>query len=127
MWFAVILLIVLAAAVLAIVWWMTRKRTLPAAVRSRLMGAFAQLGQLPDPHRRILDAEKILDQALTALGFSGTFGEKLTKAGPRFSDVESVWRAHKLRNRIAHEVGITIGAPDADRAVAAFRRGVEDL
>lgn len=127
MWYVVILLIVFAVLVLFLVRKMMRGRTLPAALRRRLMTAFVQVEQVPDAHRRVLDAEKILDQALTALGFSGTFGEKLTKAGPRFSDREAVWRAHKLRNRIAHEAGITVAASDADRAVAAFRRGVSDL
>ena len=127
MWFVVILLIVAALVMLFFVWKMSRGRSLPAAVRQRLMEAFRQLEQIPDVHRRVMEAEKIIDHALITLGFQGTFGEKLKKAGPRFADVDAVWRAHKLRNRIAHEQGVLVTPTDADTAVAAFRKGVSDL
>ena len=82
---------------------------------------------IADANRRIVEAEKILDEALGALGFHGTFGEKLKKAGPRFGDPEAVWRAHKLRNRIAHEIGVDVTADDARRTLLALRRALNDL
>ena len=122
-----ILLIAAALLVLFFVWKMSRRRGLPAALRERLMEAFRRLEEMPDVHRRVIEAEKIIDHALVTLGFNGTFGEKLTKAGPRFADVEAIWRAHKVRNRIAHEVGVMVTLTDADTAVAAFRKGVSNL
>ncbi len=74
----------------------------------------------------ILDADKLLDYALGKKGFEGNMGEKLKKAGPRFSDLNGAWSAHKLRNRIAHELGdIDIGA--AKRALKQFKRALNDL
>ena len=58
-----------------------------------------------------------MDQLLGSLGYRGSFGEKLTAAGPRLRDVEALWRAHKLRNRLAHEPGVRIAEKEAQRAV----------
>ena len=79
-----------------------------------------------DPRHAILDADKILDYALAKKGFEGHLGEKLKKAGSRFSDLNGLWSAHKLRNRIAHEIGdIPVG--EAKRALAQFKKGLNDL
>src|SRR5688572_8159875 len=105
--------ILLAVGVLFIVAKLRRKRQLPAGVRKILLKQWEDVRSMTDNHRKVMDAEKILDHALTTLGYAGTFGEKLKAAGPRFSRVQSVWDAHKLRNRIAHEVGITVNDRDS--------------
>ncbi len=78
------------------------------------------------PKQGILDADKLLDYALDRKGFVGTLGEKLKKAGPRFSNLNDVWNAHKLRNKVAHEFG-EIGIDDAKRALMQFKRALNDL
>lgn len=79
-----------------------------------------------DPKHAVLDADKILDYALSKKGFEGHLGEKLKKAGSRFSDLNGLWSAHKLRNRIAHEMG-DIDASEAKRALSQFKKGLNDL
>lgn len=120
-------LILLAAFVLVVAWTMSRKRKLSKASATRLMTEWKKVSSIPDPHRRILDAEKILDTALKQLGYDGTFGEKLQAAGPRFSQLDQLWDAHRLRNRIAHEVGIAVSENEAQRALGAFERAIKDL
>lgn len=78
------------------------------------------------PAQSILDADKLLDYALGQHGFVGTLGEKLKKAGPRFRDLNSVWSAHKLRNRLAHELGEQ-SVNEAKRALAHFKQALNDL
>ena len=78
------------------------------------------------PNQSVLDADKILDYALDAKGFKGTLGEKLKLAGPRFSDLNGVWNAHKLRNKIAHEMG-DVSVSDAKAALGGFKRALKDL
>lgn len=125
----VLFLIVLIAGMLlgVIAWRMKRARTLPATLHAELRAEFARLHQLPDDARRVLEAEKILDHALFVLGYRGSFGQKLQKAGPRFSALQSMWDAHKLRNRIAHERSVTVDNVQAKRAVAAFERALKDI
>lgn len=79
-----------------------------------------------DPKHAVLDADKLLDYALKAKGFSGSLGEKLKKAGPRFSDLDGVWSAHKLRNKLAHEI-MDLKVKDAKIALSQFRRALNDL
>ena len=75
----------------------------------------------------ILDADKLLDYALGKKGYMiGSIGEKLKKAGPRFSDLNGVWRAHKFRNRLAHEL-TEVNKEEAKDALKQFKRALNDL
>lgn len=74
----------------------------------------------------VIDADKLLDYALGRKNFVGSLGEKLKKAGSRFSDLNGVWRAHKLRNRIAHEFS-EIKKDEAKKALSYFKKALNDL
>ena len=78
------------------------------------------------PSQAVIDADKLLDYALGKHGFEGSLGEKLKKAGPRFSDLDSVWRAHKLRNKFAHELS-NIDKGAAKAALQNFKKALNDL
>ncbi|HUC20137.1 MAG TPA: hypothetical protein VMR98_01420, partial [Candidatus Polarisedimenticolaceae bacterium] len=52
----------------------------------------------------VSEADKLLDYALKHSGVSGdTMGARLKHSGQRFDDIDAIWRAHKLRNALAHE------------------------
>lgn len=78
------------------------------------------------PKQAVLDADKLLDYALSKKGFAGSVGEKLKAAGPRFSDLDGVWRAHKLRNHVAHELS-DIELHAAKAAINNFKKALNDL
>lgn len=74
----------------------------------------------------ILDADKLLDYALSKKGYEGSVGEKLKRSKAHFSRINDVWSAHKLRNKVAHELGdIDKGA--AKLALSQFKRALNDL
>ncbi len=123
----VILTIAFLAAVLLLVRRIARARRLSASLLRTLHAEFAGLDRLSDRARRVLEAEKIVDSALSALGYGGTFAEKLQRAGPRFSALQALWDAHKLRNRIAHERSVSVDDAQVKRALAAFERALKDL
>ena len=76
----------------------------------------------------IIKADKLLDKALCESGAPGrTMGDRLKKAGHRFSDVNAVWRAHKLRNSIAHDSDVDVTMKRASTALAAFKQALKDL
>ncbi len=79
-----------------------------------------------NPNAAVLDADKLLDYALARKGFQGTLGEKLKRAKNRFSDINGIWTAHKLRNKIAHELS-QISLTEAKNALQKFKRGLQDL
>lgn len=76
----------------------------------------------------IIDADKLLDKALIEMGASGkTMGDRLKKIGGRFSNLNGVWRAHKLRNAIAHESDIEVSYKQASGALAIYKQALKDL
>ena len=123
-WFPFALLALFALASLSVVWVGLRRRRLrlSSSARKRLAGQWQHTLSIQDPARRVLEAEKVLDHTLRALGFEGSMADKLQGYQQRFGSIEAVWQAHKLRNRIAHEPGITISETDAKRAVESFGR-----
>ncbi len=52
----------------------------------------------------IIEADIILEETLNKLGYAGlTIGDKLKQASPQFfKTIEDAWKAHKVRNEIAH-------------------------
>jgi hypothetical protein len=53
----------------------------------------------------IIEADIILDEVLTRLGYQGSsVGEKLKAVNPaHFGSLQNAWEAHKVRNDIAHQ------------------------
>lgn len=76
----------------------------------------------------VIDADKLVDEALKKLHFSGkTMGERLVSAQRKLSDNDSVWYAHKLRNRLVHEPNVRLKKREAQDALTGFRQALRDL
>ena len=76
----------------------------------------------------VIEADKLLDKALIEMGVSGkTMGDRLKKCGSRFSNLNGVWRAHKLRNAIAHESDLEISYKQAFNALQLYKQALKDL
>ena len=76
----------------------------------------------------VIEADKLLDRALVELGVPGkTMGERFKAASSRFSQLNSVWYAHKQRNQIAHEQDFHLEYNQAKHALSTFRQALKDL
>lgn len=76
----------------------------------------------------IIDADKLLDKALIEMGIPGkTMGDRLKRSGDKFTNLNAVWRAHKLRNAIAHESDLEISYKQAFNALAIYKQALKDL
>ncbi len=76
----------------------------------------------------VLEADKLLDQALKAAGYPGqTMGDRLKDAQRAFRDTDAVWQAHKLRNRLAHESDVRLNTIVVSRTLRQFKLGLKDL
>lgn len=89
-------------------------------------------GSLTDDNKTyqfaIIQADKLLDKALKEGNYAGTtMAERMTSASRVFSQRESVWTAHKLRNRIAHEHTAKINPMWAKKALQSFKRALKDV
>lgn len=79
-------------------------------------------------HMAVLNADKLLDQALKERRIKGeTMGERMKTAKNTWSNANAVWTAHKLRNQIAHEADVQVGYDDARRALAGFKQALKDM
>lgn len=82
--------------------------------------------QESDRHMAIVKADSLLNEILKTHGLTGnTMGERMKSA--QFSNPDSVWSAHKLRNRIAHESDVKLSADGARRALSGFKQAMKDM
>jgi hypothetical protein len=76
----------------------------------------------------VLEADKLLDYVMKKQGYNGeTMAERLKSAQREFTNRDSVWRAHKLRNTMAHEVDFDLVPSQANEAIRDFERAIKDL
>lgn len=70
----------------------------------------------------IIDADIMLDELLTGLGYPGAnLGERLkTVRAQDFPTLQSAWEAHKVRNKIAHEPGYVLHEKEKEVARKHF-------
>lgn len=76
----------------------------------------------------VLEADKLLDHSLKAMGFGGTsLGERLKLAAYRHPKIRNVWPAHITRNKLAHEASYSLGQGAARQAVSQFKKALQEL
>lgn len=98
--------------------------------RSRWMTIEQQLkrDEISSYHLCVLNADKLLDQALQDKGLKGaTMAERMKQMKGKWTDANALWAAHKLRNRIAHEADVRIDYDNTRRALIAFKQAMKDL
>ena len=78
----------------------------------------------------ILDADVILDEIITKIGYPGeSIGEKLKNVeASDFTTINSAWEAHKIRNRVAHEGSDSILSQRlAKKAIGLYKQVFEEF
>jgi len=90
----------LAVLVVIFVLIKAKKKKVSGRDRLKLNNELSRLASLKK-EEQIMGFDKLLDFALGCIGKQGSLGEKLKQTGPLFSDLNGVWRAHKLRNNLS--------------------------
>ena len=76
----------------------------------------------------IINADKLLDEALKKSGYKGkTMGERLVSAQRDLKDNDATWFAHKLRNKLVHEQDVNLKQADVLDAMSGLRDALRDL
>ncbi len=77
----------------------------------------------------VIEADKILDDFLKRLGYQGEdMGERLKQIKfDKLANIDDLWQAHKVRNRIAHEPDFQLTQTQAKRTIEIYQRALEDL
>lgn len=128
------LVAVLIAAVVGVVYLMVMSKQGPALNVKRYQTKWLEI---ENSVRRdnsaswqlaIMNADKLLDQALRDRRFKGqTMGERMKAAGKVWKNANHVWGAHKIRNQLAHEVNANVTYDITLRSLSAFKQALKDL
>jgi hypothetical protein len=102
---------------------------------ARVVGAWKQVlthvasGDIKSLKLALFEADAILNEALRLAGYPGaSLGErlKLVNTG-QISNIESIWAAHKLRNRLAHEPSLELSTEDIRVALRAYQAALREM
>ena len=76
----------------------------------------------------LIEADKLLDKALTKRGYKGqSMGERLVSAQREFSNNDSVWFGHKFVKKLIEEPKTKLKEKDVKKAFIGLRQGLRDL
>jgi hypothetical protein len=76
----------------------------------------------------LIEADKLLDHVLKAVGFpGGDMGQRLKAACYKHESLRKVWFAHKMRNQLVHESSFYLTYWQAKDAIKAYKRSLNDL
>ncbi|MEQ1849111.1 MAG: hypothetical protein ABL890_00805 [Candidatus Peribacteraceae bacterium] len=123
----VIALVLLAGVIVLLMFIAYLRRRISKTVRKTLLFAWNKAVVERHPTLKIVQADKILDEALSQRGFTGSLGDKLKAAETLFTDINAVWKAHKLRNTLVHDLQAEANDRDVDDAMRAFRQALRDV
>jgi len=124
-----IVAVVLVLAAIGFVFWRRRPKPLdPAFFQERWKELQALLRDKTQWPKAITEADKLLETALKKKRFRGrTMGERMVKAQRQFSDNDSVWFGHKLRNKLDTEPETKLKEAEVKQALVGIRQALKDV
>lgn len=86
-------------------------------------------GNESDYKLAVIEADKIFDDLVKRIGYKGgDMGERLQQiTSAQLPNINDIWEAHKIRNKIAHESDYRINRALAKRAVEIYQEAMETL
>lgn len=130
----VIVGIVVLAALFAISYYLTRQARYEGIDRKFFDERWIQIegliktGKEMNYKLAVIEADKLLDHALSQLNFSGqTAAERLQIASYKHKELKHVWWAHKVRNMVVHEVKYELSSGEVKKVIAQFKSALKLL
>ena len=127
--FVLIILVFTLADVLMVMYVIYRryrKKISPAMVEA-IREEWKRIIREKDYRHAIMDADKLLDHALSKMGLRGNLGSKLKNSPKLFTNVNNVWAAHKVRNNIAHQINFQVDEATYKKTMLSFKQAFKDL
>lgn len=129
--FTIICIVVAALALAAAGFFLWRRRPQPldpAFFQERWKGLQGKLRDKTQWSKAISEADELLETALKKKRISGrTMGERLVKAQRLFTDNDSVWFGHKLRNKLDTEPQTKLKEAEVKQALVGMRQALKDV
>ncbi len=100
-----VLLLLSVLFVFVVLWWLKRKvKKITERFFTQITGYIGSTVSRLSLPEQIVEYDKILDKILSELGYTGTLAQKMQLYQEKHSLDQSVWDAHKERNKIVHEL-----------------------
>lgn len=82
-----------------------------------------------DQKLALIEADKMLDDTLRRIGYSGeSMGDRLKQLdGMNLPNINDVWEAHKIRNRVVHNPEYEPNKRDVEFSMRAYEIALRDL
>lgn len=109
-----------------LVYLVLRRRKFSPEFHAKIVSHLQKVRQMPMKDQ-ILEFDKILDQCLLKKGLFGTLGDKMKRYNKYFLNKDAVWKAHKLRNKLAHEIDYHLTEKEFFIAEMSYRKEIEAL
>jgi len=103
------------------------RRTLDERVIKKIRSTWKEIIRETDHRHAIMEADKLLDYALSRMGYKGSLGSKLKKSASLFKKINDVWAAHKIRNNIAHKINYKVDEKTYKKSMLQFKQAFIDL
>lgn len=124
----IILLFVIAdMLIVAFVLFRRFRKKLSREVIDEIQSEWKKIIRERDYRQAIMEADKLLDYALTRLGHRGSLGAKLKRSPTLFKNINEVWAAHKVRNDIAHKINYQVDEKTYKATMLKFKQAFKDL
>ncbi len=77
----------------------------------------------------LIEADSLIDEVFKKIGFAGeNLGDRLKKIEPSdFDNLQNVWDAHKMRNKIAHQGDFALKREEALAALEKYEKALKEL
>jgi hypothetical protein len=77
----------------------------------------------------VIEADSLVDSILKASGYPGdTMGDRLKNIDKsQIVTLDGLWEAHKIRNRLAHDVSYFLRYGEAKRAIQLYEKTLKEL
>ena len=125
--FLIVVAILVVALILLQVYFMRRKGKWSASDIKFCKKSWQRIVSEKDIRHKVMEADKLLEHMLKRKGYTESLGETLKKQSALFSDINGLWYAHKMRNKIAHEMGYKVGPKDVKLAMRSFKKALKDI
>jgi len=77
----------------------------------------------------VIEADKFFDKILKRFGYFGKdMGERLKRANTsQISNLDQIWEAHKVRNKIVHDSDYSLNAVEAKEAIESYKTALKEM
>ena len=113
--------------ILFVIYIIRKRKVLTSQDRQKYLRHWQDICNEHDRAKAVLEADKLLSILLRVKGYTGSVGSKLKAAETLFTDLDSVWYEHKMRNKVAHDMGHRVSEKDWEKASRGFKRAFKDL